>query len=321
MPATKSAAAPATKTAKAAKQSVGAKTAPAKKAAAPAKKAAPVKKPATPVKKAVATKKAAPSAKRAAAPAKKATRPVAKKAVAAKKAAAPAKKAAAPAKKTVAAKRTSAAAKKAAAPAKKVTRPVAKPVKGTTKPRPRKAAVAPAPTVTVQNVAASPEPRTAEERWRGHPVAANIIRAVAVAIPLAASVASGVLLSRAVHRPSGVAAVAAWWLGLMVASTAVLVAVDRVARRILPLATLLKLSMAFPDQAPSRFSVAARAGTTRSLQEQLRRAQDEGITDGPAQAAHRILTLVGALGAHDRRTRGHSERVRAFNDLIAEEMR
>ena len=36
--------------------------------------------------------------------------------------------------------------------------------------------------------------------------------------------------------------------------------------------------------------------------------------------AANIITLVAAITAHDRRTRGHSERVRAFNDLIAEEM-
>jgi putative nucleotidyltransferase with HDIG domain len=45
------------------------------------------------------------------------------------------------------------------------------------------------------------------------------------------------------------------------------------------------------------------------------------MDDEPVVAAQRILTLVGALGVHDRRTRGHSERVRAFNDLIAQELR
>jgi HD-GYP domain-containing protein (c-di-GMP phosphodiesterase class II) len=34
-----------------------------------------------------------------------------------------------------------------------------------------------------------------------------------------------------------------------------------------------------------------------------------------------VLSLITALGAHDRRTRGHSERVRVFTDLLAEELR
>jgi putative nucleotidyltransferase with HDIG domain len=128
------------------------------------------------------------------------------------------------------------------------------------------------------------------------------------------------VLSRLIHRPHGVALLL-WWLGIAVISTLVLVGVDRIARRLVPLAVLLRLSMAFPDQAPSRFKVAARAGTTRRLQEQLREAENARDDEQPMHAAQRILALVAALGAHDRRTRGHSERVRAFNDLIAEEMR
>jgi len=79
--------------------------------------------------------------------------------------------------------------------------------------------------------------------------------------------------------------------------------------------------MIFPDHAPSRFSVAFKAGTTRHLREQLAAAQEHGVADEPARAAERILVLMAGLNAHHRGTRGHSERVRAFNDLIAEELR
>ena len=34
-----------------------------------------------------------------------------------------------------------------------------------------------------------------------------------------------------------------------------------------------------------------------------------------------VLELVAALSVHDRQTRGHSERVRVFADLIADEMK
>ena len=39
------------------------------------------------------------------------------------------------------------------------------------------------------------------------------------------------------------------------------------------------------------------------------------------RAAKQILSLVAALSARDRKTRGHSERVRAFTDLVATQLR
>ncbi|MDP9300953.1 MAG: HD-GYP domain-containing protein [Actinomycetota bacterium] len=40
----------------------------------------------------------------------------------------------------------------------------------------------------------------------------------------------------------------------------------------------------------------------------------------PVKAARQILELVAALSAHDRKTRGHSERVRAYTDILAGEL-
>jgi putative nucleotidyltransferase with HDIG domain len=148
-----------------------------------------------------------------------------------------------------------------------------------------------------------------------------MVRLLALAIPLTASVVSAVAVSRVVPRPAGIGLLAGWWALVVVVSTAALVAVDRGARRLLPLVALLRLSMVFPDRAPSRFRVAFRAGTTRNLKDQLAHARQHGIDDEPARSAERILMLVGALNRHDRATRGHSERVRAFNDLIAEKLR
>ena len=138
--------------------------------------------------------------------------------------------------------------------------------------------------------------------------------------PVAASVACTVLASRLVARPTG-AQEAVWWVLMAATSTTVLVVVDTVARRLLPLATLLRLSLAFPDRAPSRFSVAFRAGTTRNLKRQVARAQEHHTDADLAASAERILVLAAALSAHDRGTRHHSERVRAYCDLIAEELR
>ena len=50
---------------------------------------------------------------------------------------------------------------------------------------------------------------------------------------------------------------ALWWLALSALGSVVLLIVDRAARRLLPLAALLRLSLVFPDAAPSRFRAPA----------------------------------------------------------------
>jgi hypothetical protein len=147
------------------------------------------------------------------------------------------------------------------------------------------------------------------------------VRYAAVATPIAASVLAAFLLGRLLPAPDTGARLVGWWLMILMVSTLVLLGVDRMARRLLPLAVLLNLSMVFPDKAPDRFWVAFRAGTIRNLEQRLVGARTHGSQVAPAKAAADIITLVAAITAHDRRTRGHSERVRAFNDLIAEEMR
>ena len=126
-----------------------------------------------------------------------------------------------------------------------------------------------------------------------------------------------------VHRllpPAAGLADRAWHLGVLMAlSMLVVLIVDRLGRRLLPLATLLDLSMLFPDQAPSRVRVAREAIRRRPIEEQLRRVRAAGAD--PGEVAREVLTLVAALRAHDRPTRGHAERVRMFTDLLAEQMR
>ena len=93
--------------------------------------------------------------------------------------------------------------------------------------------------------------------------------------------------------------------------------VERLTRRLLPLAALLKLSMLFPDRAPSRFKIARKAVSTKTLEKELEQPQ----AGTAASAAELVLSLITALTAHDRRTRGHSERVRLFAELLGEQLR
>ncbi len=120
--------------------------------------------------------------------------------------------------------------------------------------------------------------------WAPRPAAAFAVRALALLLPLAASVAATAALSRVVPRPDGLGPVVGWWAGITVVATLVLVVVDRLTRRLLPLAALLTLSLAFPDQTPSRLSVALRAGSTSGLERRLDRSAgpDAGA---PAHAA------------------------------------
>ena len=163
-------------------------------------------------------------------------------------------------------------------------------------------------------------PDMGADRWAQRPVATWCVRTVAVMTPIAASIAAGVGVSRALPASGSVGAQVVR-VGLVLASSlAVFYVVGRGARRLLPLAMLLRLSLVFPDQAPSRFGIALRASNPRRLQEWARVQATAGGAHGAAEQAETVLTLIVALGAHDRRTRGHSERVQALTDLMAESL-
>jgi hypothetical protein len=158
-------------------------------------------------------------------------------------------------------------------------------------------------------------------RWQRHPVASRLCRAAVLAIPLGAGVGAGLFFAYAVPRPVTVAAGTVWWVGAFGISSLAVLAVDRCARRILPLALLLDLGLLFPEPAPSRFGIALRAGSARRLRARAGQIACAGaVSSPPIEQATTLLTLVIALNAHDRRTRGHSERVRALTDVLARQL-
>ena len=150
--------------------------------------------------------------------------------------------------------------------------------------------------------------------WRGHPLVALGIRLVAFTAPIVAALIWSAVLSRLIPLPHALLGRIVWLAGMIATSTVVLFATERVAKRMLPLAALLRLSLVFPDHVPSRFSVALRTGTTRQL---AKRLQDSMVEPATRAGATELLVLVAALNHHDRLTRGHSERVRALSDLLA----
>ena len=157
------------------------------------------------------------------------------------------------------------------------------------------------------------------DRWLGRPWLSRVVRVAVYALPFVCSILAALALSGLIpSAPSWPVAVVRL-IGIAAGSTIVLYGADRVTRRMLPLAALLGLTLVFPDEAPSRFKIAMRAGGTLELQQRLEEYRQIGAHE-PALAAQRLLELVADLSRHDRLTRGHSERVRAYATMIGEEL-
>jgi hypothetical protein len=162
---------------------------------------------------------------------------------------------------------------------------------------------------------AASAPATAPQgRWTAHPVWATLLRVVIFLIPISCALFVTWSAQQVLPIPQDAGDRLLWWVTLLGLGLAVALSAERLARRLLPLATLLQLAMLFPDRAPSRFRVARQAGSVRQLE-----ATAASGAEGAA-SAEEILALVARLSAHDRRTRGHAERVRVYTDLIASEM-
>src|SRR4051794_19492873 len=98
----------------------------------------------------------------------------------------------------------------------------------------------------------APEPAVGV-RWKSRPMAARAVQLVVLAVPIGASVGCAAVVSGALPHAHHLSGALGWWAIVLACSTVTLVAVDRLARRLLPLALLLRLSLLFPDQAPRRF--------------------------------------------------------------------
>ncbi|HEV7467835.1 MAG TPA: HD-GYP domain-containing protein [Candidatus Dormibacteraeota bacterium] len=161
---------------------------------------------------------------------------------------------------------------------------------------------------------------SAAQRWRRRPLLAFCLRVLVFLAPIAATLAVSVAVSRALPAPVDRWHEALWWTAVGAVSLIAFLVTDRLCRRALPLVALLQLSMLFPDRAPRRFKVARGRGRVRELTAELERAVDRDPADPATRGAATVLTLIASLTVHDGRTRGHSERVRIFADMIAEEM-
>ena len=161
---------------------------------------------------------------------------------------------------------------------------------------------------------------TANASWEARPWAARAVRTFVLLGPVALGCVAAIAANRVMPVGTSGLVNALRSMLIVAMSSCVVWCADVYARRLLPLATLFQLSLVFPDQAPSRIRSAARAGSSRRLQRNLEEARQNGLSDDAGDAARQVIGLIGAIGDHDRRTRGHSERVRLFADLIGEEL-
>jgi hypothetical protein len=151
-----------------------------------------------------------------------------------------------------------------------------------------------------------------EGRWRPRFALAALVRLVAYGLPVVCGSSAAWLVSHELGASSHRVLATVTVLG---AAVAVSLLMSRLTMKLMPLAVLLRMTMIFPDRAPSRVKVARLSNSSQDIGQRLHsRSADE------SEAAMTMLSLVTALGRHDRRTRGHSERVRLFSDLLADQM-
>lgn len=157
------------------------------------------------------------------------------------------------------------------------------------------------------------------ERWPARPMWSLVVRGVTVLAPVGMSVSAALAVQEALPSPNGGWSAVGHVVILLVCGFGVLYPAELATRRLAPITMLLKLSLAFPSAAPSRFRVARRSGNVVSLKKML---QSRAAPDDRArtEVAGTLLSLVAALTAHDSRTRGHSERVRVFTEMLAVEL-
>lgn len=161
-------------------------------------------------------------------------------------------------------------------------------------------------------------PQPLGDAWTPHRFLATSLVVLSALIPAGLAVVVTGLIAQDWHRPGPLIGLVGYWLALAGVAYVVIRSAHLVTTRLLPLAALLRMGLAFPGAAPSRFRLALHAGNTRRL---TRSPLDpDGQALGDAAAAGLMLELVTDLSNHDRATRGHSERVRAYTELLATEL-
>ena len=158
------------------------------------------------------------------------------------------------------------------------------------------------------------------DSWAERPRLGAALALAIAGVPVLGAIGAAFALDQFVPKPDSTGGTVVRILAIMLSALVVLIVVERLTRRLAPLAALLRMSLLFPDQAPSRFSTALRSGNSKQLADRVEEIKRNGLSADPNEAAREVLELVGALSKHDPRTRGHSERVRAYAEMLGAEL-
>ena len=156
-----------------------------------------------------------------------------------------------------------------------------------------------------------------ETRWQPRPWFARALRVALVVAPFICGWMAIRLSQRFFFGAdiTGISGAGVFLAQAIVVSVAVAAAVSRLLHRWTPLVALFEMSLVFPDHAPSRFKLALRSSSVKKL---LQGGQTD-LSSDVQTAAEQAVQLVSELAKHDRLTRGHTERVRAYADVIGQE--
>ena len=147
------------------------------------------------------------------------------------------------------------------------------------------------------------------------------MRVAIFVIPIVVATFVTTLAGRVGKRGDWTVSVRGAWLLLMfcVASVVARIA-SKFMQRLLPLSALCQANLSFPEVAPNRVKLALRTGNTANSERVVQEFREQGLAPDPQTAAVQVLELIEALNRHDRKTRGHTEKVRALTEVIAKEM-
>lgn len=159
----------------------------------------------------------------------------------------------------------------------------------------------------------------APTRWKPRRFLAGLVRFGIFIVPLVFGFFVGRAVAKSLGEPETVVEVIVWWMVVIVAASGSATLLDLLARKLLPLTVLLKMTLLFPDNAPSRIQILRRAVSVPELKRRIEEATEKGDI-GMAEMSELIVSLATALSRHDPQTRGHSERTRVFTDLLAKEL-
>ena len=163
--------------------------------------------------------------------------------------------------------------------------------------------------------------RSDEDRWKSRSFLSVAVSVGVFLLPVALAVGATLAFARLWPDPRSGGGRWLWLLVILGVSGMIYTLTSRLAQCALPLAALMRMTLVFPDKAPSRMKVARRAASTRALERQLATTRDTEALEAPVVAVEHILALATSLNKHDRLTRGHSERVRVLTDLISEQLK